>query len=104
MPWLDKVPAVIQSWYLGTMIGPSMADVISGKTNPSGKLPFSFPKRLEDNGAHSFGAESYPGIEREGKSPQQQYLEDILVGYRWHDTKKIPAMFPFGHGLELHHI
>ncbi|WP_303433793.1 fibronectin type III-like domain-contianing protein, partial [uncultured Muribaculum sp.] len=84
---------------LGTMIGPSMADVISGKTNPSGKLPFSFPKRLEDNGAHSFGAESYPGIEREGKSPQQQYLEDILVGYRWHDTKKIPAMFPFGHGL-----
>ncbi|ROT15952.1 glycoside hydrolase family 3 C-terminal domain-containing protein [uncultured Muribaculum sp.] len=99
MPWLDKVPAVIQNWYLGTMIGPSMADVISGKTNPSGKLPFSFPKRLEDNGAHSFGAESYPGIEREGKSPQQQYLEDILVGYRWHDTKKIPAMFPFGHGL-----
>ncbi len=99
MPWLDKVPAVIQSWYLGTMIGPSMADVISGKTNPSGKLPFSFPKRLEDNGAHSFGAESYPVIEREGKSPQQQYLEDILVGYRWHDTKKIPAMFPFGHGL-----
>ncbi len=99
MPWLDKVPAVIQSWYLGTMIGPSMADVISGKPNPSGKLPFSFPKRLEDNGAHSFGAESYPGIEREGKSPQQQYLEDILVGYRWHDTKKIPAMFPFGHGL-----
>lgn len=99
MPWLDKVPAVIQSWYLGTMIGPSMADVISGKTNPSGKLPFSFPKRLEDNGAHSFGAESYPGIEREDKSPQQQYLEDILVGYRWHDTKKIPAMFPFGHGL-----
>ena len=99
MPWLDKVPAVIQSWYLGTMIGPSMADVISGKTNPSGKLPFSFPKRLEDNGAHSFGAESYPGIEREGKSPQQQYLEDILVGYRWHDTKKIPAMFRFGHGL-----
>ncbi len=99
MPWLDKVPAVIQNWYLGTMIGPSMADVISGKTNPSGKLPFSFPKRLEDNGAHSFGAESYPGIEREGKSPQQQYLEDILLGYRWHDTKKIPAMFPFGHGL-----
>ena len=51
MPWLDKVPAVIQNWYLGTMIGPSMADVISGKTNPSGKLPFSFPKRLEDNGS-----------------------------------------------------
>lgn len=104
MPWLDKVPAVIQSWYLGTMIGPSMADVISGKTNPSGKLPFSFPKRLEDNGVHSFGAESYPGIEREGKSPQQQYLEDILVGYRWHDTKKNSGHVPVWPRTELHHI
>lgn len=115
MPWLDKVPAVLQSWYLGTMIGPSMADVISGKVNPSGKLPFSFPKRLEDNGANHFGAVSYPGIEGQsagnaatdlkgadvsaGNDPQQEYLEDILVGYRWHDTKNIPAMFPFGYGL-----
>ncbi len=98
MPWLDKVPAVMQSWYLGTMIGPSMADVISGKVNPSGKLPFSFPKRLEDNGAHHYGEVSYPGV-KTGKYPQQEYLEDILVGYRWHDTKKIPALFPFGHGL-----
>lgn len=115
MPWLDKVPAVLQSWYLGTMIGPSMADVISGKVNPSGKLPFSFPKKLEDNGAHHFGAISYPGVEgteagnaaadlkgadvSAGKEPQQEYLEDILVGYRWHDTKNIPALFPFGYGL-----
>lgn len=98
MPWLDKVPAVLQSWYLGTMIGPSMADVISGKVNPSGKLPFSFPKRLEDNGAHYFGERSYPGIETDN-GPQQEYLDDILVGYRWHDTKKIPALFPFGYGL-----
>ncbi len=101
MPWADKVPAIIQNWYLGTMVGPAMADVISGKTNPSGKLPFSFPKCLEDNGAHHFGAASYPGIENKlrGVEPQQEYLEDILVGYRWHDTKKIPALFPFGHGL-----
>lgn len=115
MPWINKVPAVLQSWYLGTMIGPSMADVISGKVNPSGKLPFSFPKKLEDNGAHHFGAVSYPGIEgttagnaaadlkgadvSAGNDPQQEYLEDILVGYRWHDTKKIPALFPFGYGL-----
>lgn len=97
MPWLDKVPAVVQSWYIGTMTGPAMADIISGKTNPSGKLPFSFPKRLEDCGAHAFGKEAYPGIET--PEPQQIYKEDILVGYRWHDTKKIPAMFPFGHGL-----
>ncbi|MCM1332538.1 MAG: glycoside hydrolase family 3 C-terminal domain-containing protein [Bacteroides sp.] len=116
MPWIDKVPAVLQSWYLGTMIGPSMADVISGKTNPSGKLPFSFPRRLEDNSAHYFGERSYPGIEQAtdggnaaadlagadvnvGKNPEQEYLDDIFVGYRWHDTKKIPALFPFGHGL-----
>lgn len=115
MPWLDKVPAVLQSWYLGTMIGPSMADVISGKVNPSGKLPFSFPKKLEDNGAHHFGKISYPGIEgatagnaaadlkgadvSAGNDPQQEYLEDILVGYRWHDTRNIPALFPFGFGL-----
>ena len=116
MPWLDKVPAVLQSWYLGTMIGPSMADVISGKVNPSGKLPFSFPRRLEDNSAHYFGERSYPGIEQAtdggnaaadlagadvnvGKNPEQEYLDDIFVGYRWHDTKKIPALFPFGHGL-----
>lgn len=104
MPWLNKVPAVIQSWYLGTMTGPSMADVISGKVNPSGKLPFSFPRRIEDNGAHYYGIKSYPGIENAGSEgsgdgPQQEYLEDIFVGYRWHDTKKIPAMFPFGYGL-----
>lgn len=101
MPWLDKVPAVVQSWYLGTMIGPAMADMLSGKVNPSGKLPFSFPKKLQDNAAHHFGEVSYPGIEKKlnGVDPQQEYLEDILVGYRWHDTKKIPSLFPFGHGL-----
>ena len=110
MPWLDKVSAVIQSWYLGTMIGPSMVDVISGKVNPSGKLPISFPKNIDDNGAHHFGEKSYPGVECAAYgnttavsdspiNPQQEYLEDIFVGYRWHDTMKIPAMFPFGYGL-----
>lgn len=115
MPWLDRVPAVLQIWYLGTMIGPAIADVISGRVNPSGKLPFSFPRRLEYCGAHSFGAEAYPGVEGEatgnaaadlegadvnvGRDPQEVYAEDILVGYRWHDTKNVPAMFAFGHGL-----
>ena len=94
MPWADKVPAIIQGWYLGTMGGYSLADVISGKVNPSGKLPFSFPKKLEDNGAHYYGEASYPGIDQ-----SQEYMEDIFVGYRWHDTKNIPAQFPFGHGL-----
>lgn len=99
MPWLEKVPAVIQSWYLGTMIGPSMADVIAGRVNPSGKLPFSFPREIDDCGAHAMGEVSYPGVEDADGRHHQEYLDDILVGYRWYDTKKIPAMFPFGYGL-----
>lgn len=94
MAWSKEIPAVLQGWYLGSMAGKSIANVISGKVNPSGKLPFSFPVRLEDNGAHHFGTISYPG-----DSIRQEYLEDILVGYRWHDTKKIPAFYPFGYGL-----
>lgn len=94
MPWLDKVPALMQSWYLGSEAGSATANVIAGDINPSGKLPYSIPKKLEDNGAMSFGTISYPG-----DSIKQIYKEDILVGYRWHDTKKIPALFPFGYGL-----
>ncbi|MFV0537258.1 MAG: beta-glucosidase [Dysgonomonas sp.] len=94
MPWLDQVPAIMQSWYLGSEAGNATANIISGEVNPSGKLPFSIQKKLEDNGAISFGAISYPG--QDGK---QIYKEDILVGYRWHDTKNIPALFPFGYGL-----
>lgn len=94
MPWLNKVPAIVQGWYLGSMGGNSLADVLSGAVNPSGKLPFSFPVKLTDCGAHAFDELSYPG-----DSIKQVYKEDILVGYRWHDTKKTPALFPFGYGL-----
>ena len=61
MPWLSKIPAVMQGWYLGSEAGNAIADVVSGALNPSGKLPFSFPKKLGDNAAHSFGKLSYPG-------------------------------------------
>ncbi len=94
MPWVSRVPAIVQGWYLGTMGGRSLADILSGAVNPSGKLPFSFPAKLEDCGAHAFGEAGYPG-----DSIRVEYKEDILVGYRWHDTRKIPALFPFGHGL-----
>ena len=94
MPWVSRVPAIVQGWYLGSMGGKSLADILSGAVNPSGKLPFSFPTKLTDCGAHAFDELSYPG-----DSIKQEYKEDILVGYRWHDTKKIPALFPFGHGL-----
>ena len=94
MKWVDEIPAIVQSWYLGSEAGHALADVLSGTVNPSGKLPISFPVKLTDNGAHSFDALCYPG-----DSLHVVYKEDILVGYRWHDTKKIPALFPFGHGL-----
>ena len=94
LPELKRMPAILHAWYLGSDAGDIVADIVTGKVCPSGKLPFSYPVKLTDNGAMSFGAESYPGI-----GGQQTYKEDILVGYRWHDTKGIPALFPFGYGL-----
>jgi beta-glucosidase len=93
-PWLPKVNGLIQTWYLGSMAGHAIADVVSGDVNPSGKLPFSFAKKLEDNGAHFYGESSYPG-----DGTDQHYKEDILVGYRWFDTKKITPRYAFGYGL-----
>ncbi|TLX74706.1 glycosyl hydrolase [Labilibacter sediminis] len=94
MPWQSKVKSIVQAWYLGSETGHALADVLSGDVNPSGKLPFSFPVKLEDNGAHAFDELSYPG-----DGVDQVYKEDILVGYRWHDTKKIKPLYAFGHGL-----
>lgn len=94
MPWLESVPSVIQSWYLGTVTGKALADVLSGDVNPSGKLPFTYPVKLEDCPAHRFGELSYPG-----DSIKEVYKEDILVGYRWYDTEKVKPLFPFGYGL-----
>lgn len=76
------------------MAGKAIADVISGDVNPSGKLPFSFPKKLKDNSAHYFEKLSYLG-----DNINQYSKEDILVGYRWHDTKNIKPLFAFGEGL-----
>jgi len=94
MPWQSKAKAIVQAWYLGSEAGYALADVLSGDVNPSGKLPFSFPVKLEDNGAHAFDELSYPG-----DGTDQVYKEDILVGYRWHDTKNIKPLYAFGHGL-----
>ena len=94
MPWANKVPAILYAWYLGSEAGPAIADVLAGRVNPSGKLPFSMPVKLDDCAAHSFGAIAYPG---NGKTVE--YKEDVLVGYRWHEAKHIPARYSFGHGL-----
>lgn len=94
MPWAAKAPAIVQSWYLGSMGGAALADIVSGDVNPSGKLPFSIPVRLEDCAAHAFGPRAYPGTDG-----NVHYDEGLLVGYRWHDTRRIAARYPFGHGL-----
>ena len=94
MPWIKETTTLVQAWYIGSEAGRAIANVLSGEVNPSGKLPFTFPVKLADNSAHAFGAISYPG-----DSINQHYKDDILVGYRWHDTKKIAPQFPFGYGL-----
>ncbi len=94
MPWIKQVPTILQAWYLGSEAGNAIASVLVGTTNPSGKLPFTFPVKLTDNPAHAFDYMAYPG-----DTINQIYREDIFVGYRWFDTKKIEPLFPFGHGL-----
>lgn len=97
MPWISEVPAVIQAWYLGTEAGNAIASVLVGDVNPSGKLPFTFPEKLKDVGAHQLG--DYPGRQREDGIFDEKYNESIFVGYRWTDKQKIRPLFPFGHGL-----
>jgi beta-glucosidase len=90
MPWLDVVPAVLQQWYGGQDAGHALADVLFGDVNPSGKLPTTFPQRLQDNPAYV----NYPG-----ENGQVFYGEGIFVGYRYYDKREIAPLFPFGHGL-----
>lgn len=158
MPWLKRVPSLVQDWYLGSMAGRALADILSGDVNPSGKTIFTYPVSLADCPAHALGRIGYPGVQpselpseysygekcplsskllasvtrpsalraassrlgssilrlNDSRDPsthrghgdeQVVYLEDILVGYRWHDyfhqngvqTKSV--LFPFGYGL-----
>lgn len=92
MPWVNEVSAIVEAWYGGTEAGNAIASVLAGEVNPSGKLPFTFPVRLEDNPAIALDA--YPG---DGK--QVEYKEGIFVGYRWNDRERIKPLFCFGHGL-----
>lgn len=97
MPWVKEVPAIVQDWYLGSEAGSSLAAVLMGDVNPSGRLPFTFPVKLEDNSAHALG--EYTG-ERSDSVIDIKYNEGIFVGYRWADKqKKVKPLFAFGHGL-----
>ncbi len=93
MPWVNEVPSIVETWFSGTEAGNALASVLFGDVNPSGKLPFTFPVKLEDNSAHALG--EYPG-----DSINVKYNESIFVGYRWADKqKKVKPLFAFGHGL-----
>lgn len=92
MPWVKEVPAIAQGWLNGLEAGNAIVDVLFGDENPSGKLPFTFPKKLSDSPAHANG--NYPG-----EHHRVNYKESLFVGYRYFDTKNIEPLFCFGHGL-----
>ena len=98
MPWASEADAIVQGWYGGTESGNALADVLTGKVNPSGRLPFSVPFKYEDGPIKTEA--QYPGIKAEGDEYwQTHYSEGVYVGYRWYSSKKIKVQFPFGHGL-----
>jgi beta-glucosidase len=88
--WLPNVPAVLEAWYPGMEGGVAIANVLFGKINPSGKLPFSWPKKLSDCPSQVLGTENENFV---------NYTDSLMVGYRYYDTKKIEPEFPFGYGL-----
>jgi len=92
MPWEKKAKAIIQTWFAGQEFGNALVDILSGKVNPSGKLPTTFPVRIEDTPAYK----NYPG-----NNLQMNYDEKLLVGYRWYEVKSIRPLFCFGHGLSF---
>ena len=97
MPFVDKVGAIVQAWYLGSETGHALADVLTGAVNPSGKLPFTFSVALSDSPVKT--ERQYPGIQDENEDWQVYYDEGIWVGYRWYDHENIEPLFPFGYGL-----
>jgi beta-glucosidase len=96
MPWVDHVAAIVEAYYPGMENGNAVASVLLGRVNPSGKLPVTFPARLEDSPA--FINASYPGCR------EVNYGEGIFVGYRYYDKKDVTPLFPFGHGLSYTHF
>jgi beta-glucosidase len=90
MPWAEETPALLQIWFGGQEMADGLADVLAGAAEPSGRLPLTFPRRIEDTPA--FG--NFPG-----ENGEVRYGEGLLVGYRGYDTRDVPVRFPFGHGF-----
>jgi beta-glucosidase len=92
MPWEKKAKTIIQTWFAGQEFGNALVDILSGEVNPSGKLPTTFPVKIEDTPAYK----NYPG-----KNLQMNYDEKLLVGHRWYESNSIKPLFCFGHGLSF---
>jgi beta-glucosidase len=90
MPWVEQAHTLVHYWYSGMEGGNALARVLFGEVNPTGKLPFTFPRQLADSPAHALGNYNAQKVD---------YAEGLLIGYRWYDTKHIKPLFPFGHGL-----
>ncbi|KAL4756904.1 beta-glucosidase H [Aspergillus foveolatus] len=90
MPWASKAKALLQAWFGGNECGNGIADVLYGNVNPSGKLPLTFPVRLQDNPSY---------LNFRSERGRVLYGEDIYVGYRYYEKAQLPPLFPFGHGL-----
>ncbi len=90
MPWIQQASTLVQYWFSGMEGGPALARVLFGEASPTGRLPFTMPRRLEDSPAHALG--NYGPV-------RVNYEEGVFIGYRWHDAREIEPIFPFGHGL-----
>lgn len=101
MPWLKDVKGIMQAWYLGNETGNTLASLLTGDVNPSGKLPYTYYASLDQCGAHKMGEyPGHPGIDELGNEVMDiPYNEGIFVGYRFTDKNKLKPTFPFGHGL-----
>ena len=90
MPWADQVKGIVEAYLGGQAVGGAVCDILFGKVNPSGRLPETFPKKLEDNPSY---------LSYIGEGDMVEYREGIFVGYRYYDKKKMDVLFPFGYGL-----
>ena len=90
LPWVDDVPATLQCWFGGQELGPALADVLTGALEPGGRLPTTYPERVE----HSPSQDNFPG-----ENGHVRYGEGVFMGYRGYDHRAIAPRFPFGHGL-----
>jgi beta-glucosidase len=88
MPWVDEVAGIVHAWYLGNEVGNAIADILYGNSNPAGKLPLTFPVRIEDNPAFENIRSEFGRI---------HYREDLFVGYKHYNARGIAPLFPFGY-------